>query len=63
MESDDTPNKQHTLTEWRWPIVILAVAFIALGAYLKSIKTAKETAVATVEKTVDAVKGGIARSV
>ena len=48
MESDDTPNKQHSLIEWRWPIVILAVAFIALGAYLKSIKTAKETAVATV---------------
>lgn len=59
MESDDTPNKQHSLTEWRWPIVILAVAFIALGAYLKSIKTAKETAVATVEKTVDAVKEGL----
>ena len=58
MESDDTPHKQQSLTEWRWPIVILALAFIALGAYLKSINTAKETAAATVKETADAVKDG-----
>ena len=58
MESDDTPRKQHSLTAWRWPIVILALALIALGAYLKSLNTAKETAVATVKETADAVKDG-----
>jgi len=56
MESDDTPNKQHSLTEWRWPIVILALGLIALGAYLKSINTAKETAMATVKETANVVK-------
>lgn len=59
MEADDNSPKSGNLGEWRWPIVILALALIALGAYLKSLNTAKETAVDAVEKTVDAVKEGL----
>ena len=56
MEPDETPHQPNNLSEWRWPIVILALALIALGAYLKSIKTAKETAVATVKETGNVVR-------
>ena len=56
MESDNTPNESEPerathLTEWRWPILILALGCMALVAYLKSIQTAKETAVDTVKET------------
>ncbi len=60
METNETPQENSSnFSEWRWPIVILALALIALGAYLKSLNTAKETTVAAVEKTVDAVKEGL----
>ena len=60
MEPDESPQKNtNSFSEWRWPIVILALALIALEAYLKSLNTAKETALTTVEKTVDAVKEGL----
>jgi hypothetical protein len=56
MEPDESPQKNtNSFSEWRWPIVILALALIALGAYLKSLNTAKETALTTV----DTVKEGL----
>ncbi len=49
----ETPSN---FSEWRWPIVILMLALIALGAFIKSLNTAKETTLATVKETAGAVE-------
>lgn len=64
MEPDDPPQEYKArengnLNQWRWPIVILVLGLIAMAAYFKSLNVAKETTVATVDKTVGAVKEGL----
>ena len=45
------------LSQWRWPIVLLTIAAMALAAYIYSIKTAKEFAENTARKTQETIRG------
>ena len=53
---ENTPKTDQSLTEWRWPIVVLALGLMVLIAFLYTIKATKDTAVAAKDATVDTAK-------
>ena len=55
-ESEKTKPTSSSLTEWRWPMVVLALGVMVLIAFLYSIKAAKDTAVAAKDAAVGTAK-------
>ncbi len=55
--SEDSHTQSSGASQWRWPIVILSIAAMALAAYIYSINTAKEVAENTMRKTQETLQG------
>ena len=54
--SEDSHAHSSGASQWRWPIVILTIATMALVAYIYSVKTAKEVAENTARKTQETLR-------
>ena len=54
----------NSFAEWRWPVVILSLGFMALIAFLYSLNAAKNTTIGTakeIRETVKEVETGVNR--